>query len=113
MAQIKLIVYPTKDVATSKKIFNEFLGVEPYMDSPYYVGYKVGDQEVGLDPNAFKQNINTPIAYIDVKDIKASIKTLLDAGGQLLQDAQDVGQGLLIAKIKDQNGNILGLRQSP
>ncbi|MDQ1420582.1 MAG: hypothetical protein QOJ52_2544, partial [Acidimicrobiaceae bacterium] len=48
---IKLIVYPVKDAAKAKTLYSTLLGVEPYADAPYYVGFRVGDQEIGLDPN--------------------------------------------------------------
>jgi len=109
MAQnIKLIVYPAKDLAGAKALFGKFLGVEPYVDGPYYVGHKLGDLEVGLDPNG-----QTVVAYIDVADIKATLQTLLEAGATTHQDINNVGGGLLIAQVKDANGNILGLRQPP
>ena len=47
---IKLLVYPVKDIGKAKTFYSEFLGVEPYVESPYYVGYRIGDLEVGLDP---------------------------------------------------------------
>ncbi len=109
MAQtIKLIVYPVKDPGSAKKLFTKFLGVDPYIDSPYYVGFRVGDQEVGLDPNSKVG----PIAYTDVKDIKSSLQAVIEEGAEVVQDVKDVGGGLLIAQVKDHTGNILGLRQS-
>ncbi len=107
---ISLIVYPVKDVNEAKKFYTTFLGVEPYVDGAYYVGFKVGDHEVGLDPNAVTTG---PITYRDVTDIKASLQALLDAGAQTQQDVKDVGYGLLIATVKDAAGNIIGLRQNP
>jgi hypothetical protein len=103
---VKLLVYPAKEVNASKAMFKTFLGVEPYVDSEYYVGYKVGDLEVGLDPNG-----SAVIAYIDVDDIQASLQTLLDAGASTVQEPKEVGGGLVIAQAKDVNGNIVGLRQ--
>ncbi len=41
---IKTIIYPAKDIARAKALFSRLLGVEPFIDSPYYVGFKVGDQ---------------------------------------------------------------------
>ena len=106
MAQnIKLIVYPAKNLKEAKALFSEFLGVEPYVDGPYYVGYKLDNLEVGLDPHG-----QAVICYIDVVDIKKSLLTLVDAGWVIQQDVRDVGGGLLIAQIKDANGNTLGLR---
>jgi predicted enzyme related to lactoylglutathione lyase len=109
MAQnIKLIVYPVKDLEAAKTLYGKFLGVEPYADGAYYVGYKLDNLEVGLDPNG-----QAVIGYIDVDDIKAYMQTLLDAGATMHQDIKDVGEGLLIAQVKDADGNVLGLRQSP
>jgi len=45
----------------------------------YYAGFRVGDQEIGLDPNAHKQGVTGPIGYWEVPDIKAALQTLLDA----------------------------------
>jgi predicted enzyme related to lactoylglutathione lyase len=104
---IKLLVYPVKDVERAKAFYGKFLGVEPYVASPYYVGYKVGNQEVGLDPNS---NAG-PIAYTDVEDIKSSLQAMIEVGAMIVQDVKDVGGGLLIAQVKDADGNVVGLRQ--
>lgn len=106
---IKLIVYPVKDLEAAKTLYGKYLGLEPYADSPYYVGYRLGDIEVGLDPNSTVG----PIAYTDVEDIKASLETMAEAGAETTQNIKDVGGGLLIAQVKDSNGNILGFRQPP
>jgi len=42
---------PLRDLAKAKAVYRELLGLEPYADEPYYVGFRVGDQELGLDPN--------------------------------------------------------------
>jgi predicted enzyme related to lactoylglutathione lyase len=104
---IKLLVYPVKDVEKAKAFYGRFLDIEPYVASPYYVGYRVGDQEVGLDPTS---NVG-PIAYADVKDIKSSLQAMTEIGAEIVQDVKDVGGGLLIAQVKDANGNVVGLRQ--
>ncbi|MGW8222290.1 MAG: VOC family protein [Syntrophobacteria bacterium] len=106
---IKLLVYPVTDIEKAKAFYSKFIGIEPYADSPYYVGYKVGDLEVGLDPNS---NVG-PIGYTDVADIQASLKEMTEAGAEIVQDVRDVGNGLLIAQVKDTDGNVLGLRQQP
>ena len=105
---IKLIVFPIKDLAKAKTFYNAFLGTEPYVDSAYYVGYKVGDLEVGLDPHG--QEV---VSYIEVDDIQGSIKELQAAGAELHMDAKNVGGGLMVAQVKDVDGNVVGLRQQP
>jgi hypothetical protein len=37
---------------------------------------------------------------------------LVEAGAEVMQDPVDVGSGLLVARVKDADGNFLGLRQS-
>jgi predicted enzyme related to lactoylglutathione lyase len=110
---IGLIVYPVKDIARAKTLYGKLLGIEPYADQPYYVGFKVGNQEIGLDPNGHRQGMRGPLAYWPVTDIKQSLQLLLDAGAQALQDVRDVGGGKLIATVKDADGNVIGLMQSP
>ena len=108
MAQnIKLIVYPVKDIEKAKAFYGKFLDVEPYVESPYYVGYRVGNLEVGLDPNSKVG----PIAYTDVTDIQSSLRTLVKVGAEVVQDVREVGGGLLTARVKDTDGNVVGLRQ--
>jgi extradiol dioxygenase family protein len=48
---IKTFIYPVKDLAKAKTLYSEILGVEPCMDEPYYVGFDVEGQDVGLDPH--------------------------------------------------------------
>ncbi len=102
------VIYPVKDIARAKALFRELLGVEPYADAPYYVGFKVGNQDIGLDPNGHKEGMT---AYYHVDDIRTSLQSLLDAGATQVQEIKDVGGGRLIASVKDENGNIIGLFQ--
>ena len=104
---IKLIVYPVKDIEKAKAFYGKFLDAEPYVASPYYIGYRIGDMEVGLDPNAKVG----PIAYRDVEDIKSTLQAMVEVGAEVVQDVKEVGGGLLIAQIKDVDGNVVGLRQ--
>jgi predicted enzyme related to lactoylglutathione lyase len=107
---MRLLVYPVKEMAKAKTLYRELLGVEPYADQAYYVGFRTGDLEIGLDPNGHSKG---PLAYWEVEDIRASLRKLLDAGAEADQDVKDVGGGKLIATVKDADGNTLGLTQSP
>jgi predicted enzyme related to lactoylglutathione lyase len=111
--RMKLFVYPVRDLAASKALFSRLLGVQPYVDGTFYVGFRVEDQEIGLDPNAHSRGVTTPIGYVEASDIRGSLKSLVEAGAKVHQDVHDVGGGLLIATVVDPDGNILGLRQSP
>jgi predicted enzyme related to lactoylglutathione lyase len=110
---MRTIIYPMKDLAQAKNLYGKLLGVAPYADEAYYVGFKVGDQELGLDPNGHSQGMTGPIGYWEVDDIKESLELLLDAGAEVQQEIKDVGGGKLIASVKDADANVTGLAQSP
>jgi predicted enzyme related to lactoylglutathione lyase len=110
---IKVIIYPVKDLAQAKAQFTKLLGVEPYSDAPYYVGYKVGGQDIGLDPNGHKSGMTGPVAFYEVDDIKQCVQDIIDAGGQVQQALRDVGAGRQIASVKDAENNVIGLLQDP
>ena len=108
---VKTILYPVKDMARAKKLFRNLLGVEPYADQPYYVGFKIGDQDIGLVPSSSAQGQAGMTAFYDVDSIKQTLQLLLDAGAKMQQDIKDVGGGRLIAGVTDPDGNIIGPRQ--
>jgi predicted enzyme related to lactoylglutathione lyase len=105
---IKTIIYPVKDITRAKALFSMFLGVSPDMDKPYYVGFTIGKQHVGLDPTGQSSG---PIGFRHVDDIRGSLKALVDAGAEVLQEVKEVGGGRLIASAKDGEGNVLGFIQ--
>jgi len=110
---IRTVIYPVRDLAQAKTLYSKLLGVEPYADEAYYVGFKVGDQEIGLDPNGHNAGMTGPIGYLHVNDIKKYLSLLLDEGAQIQQEVKDVGGGKLIASIRDADSNITGLIQLP
>lgn len=105
---IKTIIYPVKNIAESTALFRKFLGVEPYSDQPYYVGFKVDDQDIGLVP---QNSEGAMTAFYHVDDIKSSLQILVDGGAVVIQEIKNVGGGRLIASVKDNDGNIIGLVQ--
>jgi len=110
---IRTVIYPVKDIAQAKTLYNKLLGVEPIMDEAYYVGFRVGDQDIGLDPNGHNQGMTGPIGYFHVSDIQQSLQALIDAGAHVQQGVKDLGGGKLIASVKDADNNIIGLLQFP
>jgi predicted enzyme related to lactoylglutathione lyase len=107
---IRTVVYPVSDLAAAKARFTALLGVEPCADWPYYVGYKVAGQDIGLDPNGHEAGA---VAYVTVADIKDRLQALTDAGSEISEELKDVGGGRLIASVKDPDGNLIGLLQDP
>jgi predicted enzyme related to lactoylglutathione lyase len=108
---LKTIIYPGKDLAKAKKRYSTLLGAKPIMDEPYYVGFNVEGQDIGLDPNGHSQGMTGPVGYWNVDDIAQTLNALLDAGVEVLQEVKDVGGGKLVASVKDADGNGIGLIQ--
>jgi predicted enzyme related to lactoylglutathione lyase len=109
---IRTVIYPVKDLAKAKTLYGKLVGAEPYMDEAYYVGFNVEGQDVGLDPNGHSQGMTGSVGYWHVDDTTKSLKALLDAGAEVQQEVKDVGGGRLIARLKDADGNVIGLIQS-
>ena len=105
-------VVPVRDLEAAKAVYGALFGA-PHTDQPYYVGYRLADTEVGLDPNGHAQGMTGPVSYWDVDDIEKTAGVLVEAGGTLSAPARDVGGGMLIATVTDADGNPIGLRQQP
>ena len=109
---IKTIIVPVRDLAATKALYETALGVQPYADAPYYVGFRLGDQEIGLDPHGHNHGMGGPVAYCNVDDVAASVQQAVDAGWHTRQDVKDVGGGRLAAIVEDPDGNVLGFLQA-
>lgn len=107
----RTIIYPVSNLDASKALFTTLLGVEPSADSPYYVGFDVGNQHIGLNPHAHGQE--GPMPLFHVGDIRGTLQALIDGGSTLDADVRDVGNGRLIASVKDPDGSLIGLLEDP
>ncbi|GIG64374.1 VOC family protein [Phytomonospora endophytica] len=106
----KTLLHNVGDLAKAKAVYTALLGVEPTVDSDYYVGYDTAGQHVGLVP-APKDSSPSPVAYWHVDDIEARIAEVTAAGGAVAEAPKKVGEGRLVATVTDPEGNVLGLLQ--
>lgn len=111
MNTVNLIIYPAADVAKAREFYTTLLGTEPYADSPYYVGFKAGETEIGLVQKM--PGMDGALAYVNVDDINAALAALIAAGAEKVQDPTDVANGLLVATVRNLDGTAVGLRQFP
>jgi predicted enzyme related to lactoylglutathione lyase len=110
---IKTVLHPVSDLDRAKAVYTALLGVAPQTDSPYYVGFEVAGQQIGLVPAGGQQNMTSPVAYWHVPDIEAKLAEVTAAGASVQEPAHDVGGGRLVATVTDPDGNVLGLLQDP
>lgn len=109
---LRTALYPTSDLARAKAFYSEFLGFEPYFDEPFYVGYDVGGYELGLVPDG-EPGAGGGSALWGVEDVSAAVTRLRALGATVLEDAHEVGGGIVVAAVADPSGNRLGLIYNP
>jgi predicted enzyme related to lactoylglutathione lyase len=110
---VSTIIFPAEDLAASTTLFRAWLGVDPMVDEPYYVGFRIDGQDIGLDPKGHRNGTGGPTCYREVDDIEAARQQLLDAGATETEPVHDVGGGKLIAVFTDPNGSPIGISKSP
>ena len=106
---IKTVLHPVTDLAAATAIYAALLGVKPQVDFPYYVGFDVAGQHIGLVPRAGLDGATSPVAYWHVSGIDAKLAEVVAAGGSVRESPRDVGGGRLVATVTDLDGNVLGL----
>ncbi|WP_084734756.1 VOC family protein [Actinophytocola xinjiangensis] len=108
---IKTVLHPVTDLAAAKALYTALLGIDPQTEGPYYVGYDVEGQHVGLVPGGGPQGMTSPVAYWEVADLDAKLAEVTAAGGTVTEPAREVGGGRRVATFTDPDGNVLGILQ--
>lgn len=110
---LRTAVYYVNDIDKAKIWYSSVLGVAPYFDEPFYVGFNVGGFELGLHPDEGRSKGEGQVAYWGVEDADASLKRLIKLGGTAYEELQDVGGGIKVAAVKDPFGNVFGVIENP
>jgi catechol 2,3-dioxygenase-like lactoylglutathione lyase family enzyme len=108
---LRTVIYPAPDLAASKAWFARLLGVEPYFDEPFYVGFDVAGYELALDPTG--DPATGPVTYWGVADAGTALAELLDAGATSRGDVRDVGGSIRVATVLEPGGTVLGVIENP
>jgi predicted enzyme related to lactoylglutathione lyase len=111
---LRTVIYHVDDIEKAKKWYSSVLGMEPYFDQQYYVGFKVGGFELGLDPDIkLVTKGNSVVGYWKVDNVESVLKHILKLGAKMNTDIQDVGEGIKLATVIDPFGNIFGIIEEP
>jgi predicted enzyme related to lactoylglutathione lyase len=111
---LRTAIYYAPDLAKAKSWYSRILGLEPYFDQPFYVGFNVGGYELGLDPDpSSSASTGSVVVYWGVANADAALKHLLSLGAAEHTNVQDVGEGIRVATVLDPFGNILGVIENP
>ena len=110
---LRTVIYPARDLAAAKAWFTTLLGVEPYFDQPFYVGYDVGGYELGLDPSE-QAAAAGPVSYWGVADAESAVADLLAKGAELRAPVSEVGGGIKVATVAVPTGDsVIGVIENP
>jgi predicted enzyme related to lactoylglutathione lyase len=112
---LRTAIYHVGDLDRAKEWYGAMLGIRPYFDEPFYVGFDVGGFELGLqpdEPGALRASTGV-IAYWGVDDADAAFGRLLELGATEHNGVQDVGDGIRLATVLDPYGNVIGVIENP
>jgi predicted enzyme related to lactoylglutathione lyase len=109
---LRTAMYPVADLDQAKAWYTEVFGVAPYFDQPFYVGFAVGGFELGLVPDGQPGTAGSRVFW-GVDDIEADVARIVALGATVLNEIQDVGQGIKVAELNDPFGNVLSLIFNP
>jgi predicted enzyme related to lactoylglutathione lyase len=109
---LRTVIYPVTDLARGKTWYADVLGVAPYFDQPFYVGFTVGGFELGLIPDG-TPGPEGAVAYWGVPDAAAELARLQALGATVREALHDVGEGIKVASVADPFGNTFALIENP
>lgn len=105
---------PGQDLVKATEWYANALGIQPYFNEPFYVGFEVGGYELGLHPYTDTvpngENVET---YWGVEDIQAAYDHWLKLGATAHEAPHEVGGEIWAATLKDPWGNIVGIIKNP
>ncbi|MFE2352462.1 VOC family protein [Kitasatospora cineracea] len=108
---LRTVIHPAPDLGAAKAWWSSVLGVEPYFDEPFYVGFNVGGYELGLDPNA--DPAVGPVSYWGVRDVAVAVERFVAAGAVVRERVQEVGGGIRVGTVLEPSGAVVGLIENP
>lgn len=108
---LRTVIYAAPDLDAAKTWWTAILGVAPYFDQPFYVGYSVAGYELGLLPDA--DPADGALVYWGVDDVAEAVRDAIARGATEHTAATDVGDGIVTAAVRTPHGSVLGLIHNP
>ena len=108
---LRTVVYFVEDPQKAKTWYEKILGIAPYYDTPYYIGFNVGGYELGIHP--LEGGIPGSETYWGVVNADEAYAKLLSEGCTSHTPISDVGDGIRLGVVMDPLGNELGIIENP
>lgn len=112
---LRTAIYQVSDLEAAKDWYSTVLGMPPYFDQPFYVGFEVGGYELGLLPDHDRSQKGTggTTAYWGVEDAQEAYDRLIQQGASAHSSVEDVGEGIKVGVVLDPFGNMFGVIENP
>ncbi|MEY4743576.1 MAG: hypothetical protein RIR34_915 [Actinomycetota bacterium] len=108
---LRTVIYPVSNLAESKAYWVKLLGIEPYFDQPFYVGFEVGGYELGLLPDANPEDGST--TYWGVANVQEAMAEAISLGAAEYVPATEVGDGITTGTVRLPDGSLVGFIENP
>jgi hypothetical protein len=108
---LRTVIYPSPDLQAAKSWWTGLVGVDPYFDEPFYVGYNLAGYELGLLPDG--DPADGAITYWGVEDVGAAVEEAMARGASPHAPVADVGGGIVTASVINPMGMIVGFIFNP
>jgi catechol 2,3-dioxygenase-like lactoylglutathione lyase family enzyme len=108
---LRSVIYPAPELSAATIWWSELLGVRPYFEQPFYVGFEVGGYELGLLPSADPADGAQTLWGVD--DVAAAMAEAVALGAVEHGPATDVGDGIVTGSVRTPGGVILGFIYNP
>ncbi|MEJ2006451.1 MAG: VOC family protein [Cyclobacteriaceae bacterium] len=109
MSGLRSCIYRVPDLPAAREWYGKVFETQPYFDEEYYVGFDIGGYELGLLPGSTTEINLSGLSYWAVDNIEKVIDKFISDGSTLIEDVQDVGDGVKLAAVSDLWNNAIGL----
>ena len=108
---LRTVIYPVDELDEATSWWAALLGQQPYFKEPFYVGFEVGGDELGLLPDG---NVaDGAQAYWGVDDVREAVDEAVGLGAVIVAESADVGAGIVTALVRSPHGALIGLIFNP
>jgi catechol 2,3-dioxygenase-like lactoylglutathione lyase family enzyme len=103
---LRTVIYPSPDIGAAKTWWSTLLGMQPYFDEPFYVGFEVAGYELGLLPDGNPSD--GAITYWGTDDVAGAVEAAITQGAVPHAPVVDVGGGIVTGSVTNPMGMIVG-----
>jgi predicted enzyme related to lactoylglutathione lyase len=116
MKGLRTAIYKVSSLADAKEWYSKVFDTQPYFDEVFYVGFDIQGYELGLVPDDDEPNVKKStnvVVYWGVDSIQEEFDRLLVLGATVFENPENVGDGVMVATVKDPWQNVLGIIYNP